>query len=110
MNSGIDLNRLSLAELRDLKKRVDKAVEGFADRQRQDALAQLDVRARELGFASLSVLIGEGTLPQARKRTPTLPKYRNPGDADDTWSGRGRKPRWFVSALAAGKSPDDLLI
>jgi DNA-binding protein H-NS len=27
------------------------------------------------------------------------------GDKSDTWSGRGRKPRWFSEALAKGKKP-----
>lgn len=35
-------------------------------------------------------------------------KYRNPADHADTWSGRGRKPRWFEATMAAGVDPEDL--
>ncbi|MBN8735335.1 MAG: H-NS histone family protein [Xanthomonadales bacterium] len=37
------------------------------------------------------------------------PKYRNPGGSE-TWSGRGKRPRWYVAALKAGKKEKDLLI
>jgi DNA-binding protein H-NS len=36
------------------------------------------------------------------------PKYRD--DAGNTWSGQGKRPKWFLAALAAGKQVQDLLI
>lgn len=53
---------------------------------------------------------------QARKvrkphRGAVAPKYANPnGDFSDNWSGRGRKPQWYIEALASGKSPESMLI
>lgn len=45
------------------------------------------------------------------KRTSTVaPKYRNPANPAQTWSGRGKRPRWFNEALKAGKKEKDLLI
>ena len=38
------------------------------------------------------------------------PKYCNPADASQTWTGRGKRPRWFQAALTAGKKDTDLLI
>ena len=38
------------------------------------------------------------------------PKYRNPANPQETWAGRGHKPRWFAAALAAGKKEKDMLI
>jgi DNA-binding protein H-NS len=37
-------------------------------------------------------------------------KYRNPDDEEQTWSGRGKRPRWFNDALKAGKKESDLLV
>ncbi|HEX7325653.1 MAG TPA: H-NS histone family protein [Rhodanobacteraceae bacterium] len=37
------------------------------------------------------------------------PKYRNPS-GEETWSGRGKRPRWFLAALKTGKKEKDLLI
>ncbi|MGL3107834.1 H-NS histone family protein [Bradyrhizobium sp. BR 1432] len=39
-----------------------------------------------------------------------LPKYRNPKDPSETWSGRGKQPRWLKAQLRAGKKLTDLLI
>ncbi|MBA4351241.1 MAG: transcriptional regulator, partial [Rhodobacter sp.] len=62
--------------------------------------------ARAMGF-SLAELTGTVA---PRKRAPATAKYANPADASDTWSGRGRKPRWFAEALAKGKKPEDLAV
>jgi DNA-binding protein H-NS len=47
------------------------------------------------------------------KRRPypaVVPKYRNPDDPTQTWSGRGKRPRWLVARLTAGKQIDDFRI
>lgn len=44
---------------------------------------------------------------KAAKRGPGAPKYTN---GEKTWSGHGKRPGWFVDALAAGKIADDMLI
>jgi DNA-binding protein H-NS len=45
-----------------------------------------------------------------KKRTKVAAKYRNPSDHSQTWSGRGRQPRWFKAALKKGKMERSLLI
>lgn len=102
----IDLERLSLKELKDLQSKVTKEIANFETRKKKEALFELEEKAKQLGF-SLAELTGATTI---RKRAPAVAKYANPDDVSDTWSGRGRKPRWFVAALAAGKSPEDLSI
>lgn len=37
-------------------------------------------------------------------------KFRDPANPANTWSGRGKRPRWFNDALKAGKKEKDLLI
>lgn len=103
---AFDLDKMSLKDLKDLQVQVAKAVSSFVDRKKRQALAELEEKAREHGF-SLSELTGAAP---ARKRTPATAKYANPANAADTWSGRGRKPRWFEEAISGGKSPNDLLI
>jgi DNA-binding protein H-NS len=38
------------------------------------------------------------------------PKYRNPVNPEQTWTGRGKRPHWFNDALKSGKKEKDLLI
>lgn len=103
----IDLSSLSLKELKDLNAKITRAIATFEDRRKEAALAKLEQEARALGFASLAELTGA---PIARKRGIGAAKFANPANADDTWTGKGRKPRWFIEALAAGKTPDELAI
>ena len=103
---AINLESLSLRELKDLQSQVAKAISGYEDRRKRDALAELEEKAKAMGF-SLAELTGAA---KTRKRSPSVPKYANPADKSDTWSGRGRKPRWFTAALAKGKKPEDLAI
>lgn len=102
----IDLEKLSLKELKGLQSRVTKEIASFESRKKREALSKLEEKARELGF-SLSELTGAASI---RRRASALPKYANPDEPSETWSGRGRKPRWFSAALAVGRSPEDLSI
>ena len=103
---NIDLNSLSLKELKDLQSAVNKAVSGFDDRKRKAALSQVEEAARALGF-TLSELTGTAV---PRKRSPAVPKFANPANESETWSGRGRKPRWFVAAQKSGKTAEQMAI
>lgn len=104
--ASIDLSSLSLSELKQLQKDVQRAIEGFAGRKKQEAMSALEAKAQELGF-SLSDLIG---VKKTRKSSGTAPKYRHPENPEVTWSGCGRKPGWFSAALAAGTKPEALAV
>jgi DNA-binding protein H-NS len=52
---------------------------------------------------------GSNEAPQ-RSYRKVDPKFRNPEPPHETWSGRGRQPRWVSKMLEAGKSLDDLRI
>jgi DNA-binding protein H-NS len=49
-----------------------------------------------------------GAAGKPRGKVPA--KYRNPANAAQTWTGRGRQPLWVAEAVGAGKSLDALLI
>jgi len=101
---SLDVNSLSLKELKDLQAQVVRAIATFEDRAKRVVAAELEELAKARGF-SLSEL---ATLGVVRKRAASTAKYANPADASQTWSGRGRKPRWYIDAVASGKSPADL--
>ncbi len=44
-----------------------------------------------------------------RKYPRVLPKYRNP-QTSETWSGRGKRPRWLVAAMKSGRKIEEFRI
>ena len=103
----IDLDKLSSEDLVQLRKDVDKAITSFDERRRQEALAAVEAKAKEMGFSLNELTQGQG----AKKTKAALPaKYRHPESPAKTWSGRGRQPAWIKEGLDQGKSLDDFRI
>ena len=49
--------------------------------------------------------------PRSRKSLGKVPpKFRNPDNPAETWTGRGKQPRWLAAFTAAGRSVDEFLI
>lgn len=100
------LENMDLAQLKDLQRRISKAIETFEDRRKMEAVEKLERQARELGFSLADLASAAGP----KKRRPATAKYANPANPSETWSGRGRKPRWVLAAEAEGRPMDDLAI
>ena len=101
----IDFDKMSLKELRELRARLDRAINSYEDRKRREAIAAAEEAAREHGF-NLAELTGA----KGRRNGPVAPKYANPEDPTMTWTGRGRQPKWVKENLQAGRELADLAI
>ena len=101
----INLETLSRDELKDLIADAQKALKSVDARRRAEAKRAAEKAAKEFGF-SLDEIVGGGSA----KGSKGAPKYANPADSSQTWTGRGRKPNWVNEALAQGKSLEDLAL
>ena|ERR1700686_5421003 len=71
-------------------------------------LAQLS-RGEQVG--EVQSLPNEQRTDRPRRKYPkVLPKYSNPSAPLETWSGRGKQPRWVVAALRSGQKLEDFRI
>ncbi|BBU57903.1 MULTISPECIES: H-NS family nucleoid-associated regulatory protein [Mameliella] len=100
----IDLEALSRDELQQLISDAQKALKSVDARRRAEAKRAAEKAAKEFGF-SLDEVLDAG--PKGSKGAP---KYANPADPSQTWTGRGRKPNWVIAALEEGKTLDDLAL
>jgi len=105
---SIDLQNLDKSELEQLIADAQKQKTRLLRERKDEVRRKLISIAKEEGY-SIEELFG-GAKPAGRKTGSVAPKYRNPADASQTWTGRGKRPRWFADALASGKSEDDLKI
>lgn len=104
---AINLQAMSRKELLDLQGQVEKALRNAEASERRAALKAAEKAAAEFGF-SLNDLSGGGRTAGKRSKAP--PKYCNPANPEQTWSGMGRKPKWIHEALAKGTDLSDLEI
>ncbi|EPX85532.1 H-NS family nucleoid-associated regulatory protein [Salipiger mucosus] len=99
------LDSLSKEELQQLKTDVEKALKSVDARRKAEAKRAAEQAAKEFGYSLDEIVDAGGT-----KGSKGAPKYANPTDPAQTWTGRGRKPNWVINALDSGKSLDDLKI
>mmetsp|Transcript_24008 Transcript_24008/g.44078 ORF Transcript_24008/g.44078 Transcript_24008/m.44078 type:complete len:108 (+) Transcript_24008:8265-8588(+) len=104
---AIDLSEMSRKELETLRADVEKTLANLHKKEKKDALAAVQKAAAEFGF-SLDDLTSKRGPGRPSTKSSAAPKYVNPEDASQTWTGKGRQPNWFKSAIAAGKSPEDM--
>ena len=106
---SIKLDGLSLRELEDLigaaRGRLSSATKDHIDSTRskiQHILAEAGLTLEQV-FQKPQKKVGRST-------GPVPPKYANPANPEQTWSGRGKRPLWFIAALDKGASEASLLI
>ncbi|HZX31351.1 MAG TPA: H-NS histone family protein [Rhodocyclaceae bacterium] len=103
----MDISNLSADELKRLLAQIPKEIERRQKEERAKALKEIESFAAERGFA-LDELIG-GERPK-KARAPVAAKYRDPSNPQQTWTGRGRQPRWVVEFLQKGGSLTQLQV
>lgn len=122
----IDLSGLSAKELSNLIRDAQKRKTLVAKRQPlPKVMAQLTKVAKAGGY-TLEEIFGTAapatkakrattkaaktTAKTGRKLPKVAPKYRNPANPSETWTGRGKQPRWLAELTAQGKKVEDFLI
>ena len=95
----MDLSKLSMAELKDLLTQAQKEEKNRAKSEVEAARNEIYAIAHRMGLP-LQDLIGTGI----RKTTGKVAvQYRNPANATQEWTGRGRQPNWVKELIASGK-------
>jgi len=100
-----DISGLTVAELNQLINEAQITINKRKREQKKALLERFKAQAAEEGL-SLDEVMGK----TGAKRPTVSPKYRNPADPTQTWTGRGRKPLWVVAALDSGKRMEDIAI
>ncbi|MBS0381554.1 MAG: H-NS histone family protein [Proteobacteria bacterium] len=102
---AIDVSSLSAKQLRELIRKAKGRMKNIDKEKTAKVKAKVNALLKAEGVTFAQVYGKK----RGGKTGKVPPKYRNPGGSE-TWSGRGKRPRWFVAALKAGKKEKDLLI
>lgn len=86
----------------------------------QDLLESRKVEERKEALETIRRLAEENNLiveikdergrTRKKKSAPRPAVFRNPSNPEQTWSGRGARPKWFKKALEEGVSEDTMRI
>jgi len=108
---AINLDSLSPAELQALIKNAEAQMESARRNKAQEVRSKIDALLKGAGLSIDEVYPRRGGKAAKSPKASVAPKYRNPENAAQTWSGRGKRPLWFSGALKKkGVTAESLLI
>jgi DNA-binding protein H-NS len=103
---------LSLDELVALTTGIRLLFEKKQKLYRKLLYSQLHTLAQSAGFASVQAFVADqqANRPIIDREVKRAPKYQNSQNAGQTWSGRGRRPKWVQIHLNGGGRLEELVI
>lgn len=103
-----DLENFSEAELANMMANVQRALKEKQNSKRREVLTKIREMAASIG---VGIEVIESEKPVTGKRGGKVaPKYRNPNDPEQTWTGRGMKPRWLQGLMDQGHDQTEFQI
>ena len=101
-----DLEKKSYAELAEMQAQIERLKIEKQNAERSSVRQKLIDMAKQAGF-EIQELFGKGR----KGKGSVAVKYRDPKNPENTWTGRGRPPRWLAAATKGGKGKrEDFLI
>jgi DNA-binding protein H-NS len=111
------LRQLSVDELLTLRDAVEKILDQRVEQERRELQARLrrlqgfeSDKSKKKNGGGVTAMSSQGRTKLKLVKKTVPPKYRNPDRAEETWTGRGLRPRWLTAALNSGKSIEDFRI
>jgi DNA-binding protein H-NS len=106
---AVDIKNLSHTQLTELIAKAQSRQTELHKEKVTKLREKINALIKAEGF-TFDDVFGARAPKSKRSGTTVAAKYRNPDDAEQTWSGRGKRPLWFNEALKAGKKESDLLV
>jgi len=105
-----DISNLSVEELKRLQVEAEALIASKKDQAVEDAYQQILDIADNVGLTIEQILEFGATKRKKSTRKSVEPRYRSKKNVADTWTGRGKQPRWLVAELESGAKLEDFLI
>lgn len=109
MAESVEFSKLSIDDLNKLIGKAQKEINKKEKAKIQALRSELEQIAKNRSGKSVEEIFGFDT-KKKKNKTVGEAKYRNPKNTEQTWTGRGKRPRWIQEALDKGGSLDDFLI
>ena len=114
MSNKLKLDAMSIDDIWQLHEEIIHVLAARLTAEKRELEKRLAQLRREKGEMPQSKPVKQDLKkdsPGPRRKYPKVfPKYRNPNDPSEAWSGRGKKPRWLTAALKAGHTIEEFVI
>lgn len=105
-----DISELSVDELKRLQQEAESLIASKKENEIQNAYQQVVAIAATLDL-TIEQLVEQGAQKyKTTSRKKVEPRFRNRNNSQETWTGRGKQPRWLVAELKKGAKLEDFLI
>lgn len=108
--ANIDLSGYNLSELKGLQHDIEKEIKNRQHQDLRKAREQILAIAQEAGVSVEELLAAGDKKSKSGSGQKVQARYQNPADNKQTWTGRGREPKWIAEGRASGHSFDDFRI
>lgn len=91
------------AQIEELQKKAHE----LQQQKKSAVLEEVKAKIKAYGLTAKDLGLVEVATAQPAMKNPVAIKYRN---GSDTWTGRGRQPKWVVEFVASGKKLEDIQV
>ncbi len=108
--ANTDLANYNLSELKGLQHDIEKEIKSRQQGDLANARQQILAIAQKAGISVEDLLATGPKKPNKGTGQKVQAQYQNPADKAQTWTGRGRQPKWIAEGIAGGKQLADFRI
>jgi DNA-binding protein H-NS len=110
MSRKFDFDALSTDEMWQLHNEIGRLLSIRLTSEKRELEKRLARLRNEKGLRQPGPIDGYSKRGARRNYPKVHPKYQNLNEPFETWSGRGKQPRWLTAALKAGRAINDFAI
>lgn len=113
MSKKLNLDAMSVDEMWELHEEISQILSVRLTSEKRELEKRLAQLRREKEMRQSEPMEAQPSREVARERRKyprVFPKYRNPNEPFETWSGRGKQPRWLAAALESGRKIEEFAI
>lgn len=112
MSKKLNFDVMSIDDMWQLHEKIIQVLSARLTSEKRELEKKLEKLRRDEGLRhpkEVNEKVKEARSEQ-RRYPQVMPKYRNPDVPSETWSGRGKRPRWLTAAITAGHAIDEFVI
>jgi len=111
MSKKWDFDAMTVDEMWQLHEEINRVLSIRLTSEKRELEKRLTQLRRDKQVGPLKQGAGKDVARAPRRKYPRVyPKYQNPQVPHETWSGRGKTPRWLVAALKTGHKIEEFAI